>query len=222
MPDLLDLLAPPSCGICRAPGPALCTACMEALPLLDGPVCARCGAPAVRPVEDCATCRGRRLGFASAVAAVRYEDAGRALVHSLKDGGMRGLATPAAGLMALVIARPEADLITWVPPDPIRQALRGYHPPRLLAEDLAERWQLPARPVLRGPLWRRPQRGLTRDRRRANVRSAFAAVGPVAGRIALVDDVHTTGATLSAAARALRRAGAEAVVAVTLARADDH
>jgi|SRR5437588_7980046 len=196
---------------------------MESLPLLDGPCCARCGAATVRPVHDCAACRGRRLGFASAAAALRYDDASaRALVHGLKDGGLRHLAAPAAGLMAVVLERPDADVLTWVPADPVRQAMRGYHPPQLLAEQLSSRWQLPARRLLRGPLWRRPQRGLARDARRRNVRHAFTALGPVPGRVVLVDDVHTTGATLSAAARALRAAGADTVAAVSLARADDH
>jgi predicted amidophosphoribosyltransferase len=218
--SLLDLLAPPRCAVCRAPGPLLCRTCLSALPLLDGPRCARCGLPAQRPVEDCADCRGRRLGFGSAAAALVYDGAARDLVHAFKDGGLRGLADPAAALMALVLDRPEVDLLTWVPPDPIRQALRGYHPSRLLAEHLALRWDVPARPLLRGPLWRRPQRGLTRARRRANVRDAFAATAPVAGRVCLIDDVHTTGATLTAAARVLRRAGAAHVVALTLARAE--
>ena len=138
MRGALDLLVPPACAICRAPGPLLCIRCMESLTLLDGPGCSRCGRPAVRPVEDCPACRGRRLGFASAAAALRYDDdAGRALVHGLKDGGLRGLAAPAAGLMALVIPRPDADLLTWVPADPVRRAMRGYHPPQLLAEQLS-------------------------------------------------------------------------------------
>jgi predicted amidophosphoribosyltransferase len=98
--------------------------------------------------------------------------------------------------------------------------MRGYHPARLLAEQLALRWDVPSRPLLRAPLWRRPQRGLTRTQRRANVRDAFTAPAAVAGRVGLIDDVHTTGATLTAAALALRRAGAGAVVAATLARAE--
>jgi predicted amidophosphoribosyltransferase len=217
---LLDLLAPPRCAVCRAPGPLLCRTCLSALPLLDGPGCARCGLPAQRPVEDCASCRGRRLGFHSAAAALVYDGAARDLVHAFKDGGLRGLAEPAAALMTLVLDRPSVDVLTWVPPDPLRQALRGYHPARLLAECLARRWDLPARPLLRGPLWRRPQRGLSRAHRRANVRDAFTATTAVTGGVALVDDVHTTGATLTAAARALHRAGARQVVAITLARAD--
>jgi predicted amidophosphoribosyltransferase len=217
---LLDLLAPPRCSVCRAPGPLLCHTCLTALPLLDGPRCARCGLPAQRPVEDCAHCRGRRLGFHSAAAALVYDGAARDLVHAFKDGGLRGLAEPAAALMTIVLERPEVDVLTWVPPDPLRQALRGYHPARLLAEHLSLRWNLPARPLLRGPLWRRPQRGLSRAHRRANVRDAFTAAAPVTGRICLVDDVHTTGATLTAAARTLRRCGAARVVALTLARAE--
>jgi predicted amidophosphoribosyltransferase len=218
---LLDLLTPPRCAICRDSGPLLCLGCLASLPLLDGPVCAHCGAPATRPVDDCAACRGRRLGFESAAAAVHYDGPGRTLVHALKDGGLRALAEPAAGLIALVIPPRHADVVTWVPADPVRQALRGYHPPQLVAEQLAGRWAIPARPLLRGPLWRRPQRGLTRRRRRSNVRNAFTGTPGRHGTVLLVDDVHTTGATLSAASRALRRAGAERVVAVTLARADD-
>jgi predicted amidophosphoribosyltransferase len=171
-------------------------------------------------VDDCASCRGRRVGFESAAAALLFDGAARDLVHAFKDGGLRGLAVPAAALMALVLGRPAVDVVTWVPADPLRQAMRGYHPARLLAEQLALRWDVPSRPMLRAPLWRRPQRGLTREQRRANVRKAFTAPVAVAGRVGLIDDVHTTGATLTAAALELRRAGAGAVVAATLARAE--
>ena len=174
----------------------------------------------MRPVAECDGCRGRRLGYESASAGLLFDGPGRRLVHAFKDGGLQGLAEPAAALTALVVAVPNAGLVTWVPSDPLRLALRGYHPAQQLAEQLATRWSLPAAPLLRAPLWRRPQRGLTRARRRANVRGAFTVVAPVSGRICLVDDVHTTGATLEAAAHALRRGGADAVVAITLARAE--
>jgi ComF family protein len=193
---------------------------MRALPLIAGHRCDRCGAAAHRPVSACAACRGRRLGYDRAVAALEYTGAARDLVHAFKDGGLRSLAGTGAALIALVVERPDADLVTWVPADPLRQAIRGYHPPRLLAGALARAWGMPARPLLRGPLHRRPQRGLSRAERRANVRHAFASQ-PVGGRsLVLVDDVMTTGATISAAARSLRRAGAAEVLAVTLARAD--
>ena len=154
MHALLDLLVPPRCAVCRLAGPLLCAACLSELPLLDGSLCARCGLPAERPVDDCASCRGRRVGFESAAAALLFEGAARDLVHALKDGGLRGLAVPAAALMALVLGRPAVDVVTWVPADPLREAMRGYHPARLLAEQLAKRWDVPARPLLRAPLGR--------------------------------------------------------------------
>ncbi len=217
----IDLLAPPGCGLCLAgPGP-LCARCLGALPLLDGPRCARCGTPTLRDVRECRACRGRRLGFRTARAAILYAGLARDLVHALKDGGQRGLAGPAAALVAVVVEPPAADVITWVAADRWRLIRRGYHPPELLARELASRWGFPAEPLLEAAGWRRPQRGLDVAARRANVRGAFRG-RPAGGRlIALVDDVHTTGATLSAAAAALRRAGAAEVHAVALARAVD-
>jgi predicted amidophosphoribosyltransferase len=105
-----------------------------------------------------------------------------------------------------------------VPPDPWRLVLRGGHAPALLAVALGKRWALPARPLLAAVGARPRQRGLDAGARRANVRGAFTAAA-AAGRVVVVDDVYTTGATLSACARALRQAGAGEVVAVTLARA---
>jgi predicted amidophosphoribosyltransferase len=218
--SLLDLLAPPRCAVCAASGPLLCAGCLIGMPLMTGATCGRCGAPSHRPVSECAGCRGRRLAYESAAAGMLFDGPARRLVHAFKDGGLRALAEPAAALTALAVDPPDAAVVTWVPADPLRLALRGYHPAQLLAEELAARWTLASRPLLRAPLLRRPQRGLTRTQRRRNVRDAFTATAPVTGRICLVDDVHTTGATLQAAARALRRGGAAAVVAVTLARAD--
>ena len=215
----IDLLAPPGCGLCLAgPGP-LCAGCLRALPLLDGPRCVRCGTPTLREVAECRACRGRRLGFATARAAVVYAGRARQLVHAFKDGGQRGLAGPAAALVAMVVEPPAADVVTWVAADRWRLIHRGYHPPELLARRLAAAWTLPAEGLLEATGWRRPQRGLKPAERRANARGAFRARPAGARRILLVDDVHTTGATLSAAAAALRRAGAGEVHAVALARA---
>jgi predicted amidophosphoribosyltransferase len=216
----LDLLVPPVCAVCRA-GPApVCPACLASLELLAGPLCRRCGLPAAVDVRECRACRGRRLPFASARAAIAYEAGGRRLVHAFKDGGLRGLAGPAATLVQVVVGDPGPALVTWVPSDRWRLILRGYHPPQLLAEELAARWRLPAAGLLSRRGRRRPQRGLDTASRRANVRGAFrveTALPPLP--VVLVDDVHTTGATLAECARALRAAGAPRVDAVTLARA---
>ena len=189
------------------------------MPLLGGPACARCGKPTAEPVADCRECRGRRLGFDSAVAAIAYEGRGRDLVVRFKDAGLRGLSDPAAGVIATVVPRPDCDVLTWVPADRWRTVQRGYHPAQVLAVRLAQRWDVPARGLLGAVPIRRAQRGLDHAARRRNVRDAFRPRFALAGaRIAIVDDVFTTGATLSACGTALRRGGAGAVAAISLAR----
>jgi predicted amidophosphoribosyltransferase len=219
VPSPLDLVLPAVCGLCGRGGHPLCPQCLLALPLLTGPACARCGKPTAAPVHGCRECRGRRLGFESAVAAVAFEGRGRDLAVRFKDAGLRGLAEPASGLIATVVAAPEADVVTWVPPDRWRTIQRGYHPAQALAASLARRWRMPARALLAAAPIRRPQRGLGHAARRRNVRDAFRVRGALGGeRVVIVDDVFTTGATLSACAAALRRGGAGSVVAVSLAR----
>jgi len=219
---LLDLLLPRRCVVCRLPGATLCTACTRSLPRLAPPLCARCGAPVAWPVARCRECSGRRIAFASARAAVEYDVAVRTLVSAWKEHGLRDVASLAADLVAEVVrwpsSGPSAHLITFVPPDGDRSLRRGHHPPARLARELGRRWELPVEPLLRRARPVRAQRGLTRDERRRNVRGAFRAA-PVRGRILLVDDVYTTGATVSAAATALRAAGATSVEVVTFGRA---
>lgn len=172
----------------------------------------------VWPVARCRECAGRRIAFASARAAVEYDAGVRTLVSAWKERGLRGLALPAAELVVEVVPRPSVQLITFVPPDGERSLARGDHPPARLARELGRRWELPVEPVLARTRPLRRQRGLTREERRRNVRGAFRAA-PLRGRIALVDDVYTTGATVSSVASALRAAGAVSIEVVTFARA---
>jgi predicted amidophosphoribosyltransferase len=170
-------------------------------------------------VRRCVECARRRLAFARARSALVYDARARLLVSAWKERGRRDLARSLATIVVEVLARPAVDEITFVPGDRERGRARGHVPAEGLARALAECWSLPvAAPLARtgtGP-W---QAGLPRALRAANVRGAFVARGPVARSVLLVDDVYTTGATVSACATELRRAGARLVEVVCLARA---
>jgi len=216
---LLDLVFPRRCVVCGSDGTQLCGACKGRLERLGNPRCERCGAPTAWPVQRCRECAGRRIAFASARAAVAYDDAAKRLVGAWKERGQRTLAELAAQLVDEVVARPGADAITFVPADRDRLLRRGYNPAQRLAEALGARWQLRTVPLLRRAPGRAPQKGLTLAERRRNVRGAFAATEAVPRTLVLVDDVYTSGATVSAAATALRKGGALRVEVVTFARA---
>jgi predicted amidophosphoribosyltransferase len=215
---LVDLLLPMRCAVCGTGGVQLCASCRVRLPRLEPPLCDRCGAPTAWPVLRCRECSGRRLAFASARAAVAYDDDVRRLVRAWKERGLRRLAAEAAAAVAGVVPRPCCGVLAFVPPDRARSLERGHHPAERLARELGERWSLPvlslilrARPVPR-------QRGLALADRRRNVAGAFAPSTQAPPAVALVDDVYTSGSTAAAAASALRKGGARRVEVVTFAR----
>ncbi|MHB8643390.1 MAG: ComF family protein [Gaiellaceae bacterium] len=214
---MLELLLPQRCLGCGRSGAVLCDACIDALPRLAPPFCDRCGAPTAWPVRRCAECTGRRIAFASARAAVAYDERVRRIVAGWKENGLRRLARDTAALVAEVVARPDVDALTFVPPDRDRLLRRGHHPAARLARELGALWELPSRALLDRPRTSSRQRGASLADRRRNVRGAFHASGSPRS-VVVVDDVYTSGATASAAASALRKAGAREVHIVTLAR----
>jgi predicted amidophosphoribosyltransferase len=216
--SILNLLLPAKCVVCASGGEQLCGRCRAGLPLLRPPLCERCGAPAAWPVPRCRECSGRRLAFASARAAVEYDDSVRRVVAAWKERGLRRLSAEAAGLLVHAVPAPQVAMLTFVPPDRERMLQRGHHPAERLAHELGARWDLPVRPLL---AWTRViphQRGLSRPDRRRNVAGAFAPAARAPSRVGLVDDVYTSGATANAAASALRKGGARRVEVVTFAR----
>src|SRR5690606_39095563 len=160
----------------------------------------------------------------TAVSFGRHEGELRKLIHLFKYDQMQPLSVRLGDLLASVEPRlDDVDLVLAAPLHWRRRRDRGFNQAGMLAARAARAWGLPFDPIaLERTKATPPQAGLTRAERLANVRGAFRVRNPqaVAGRgIVLVDDVMTTGATLDACARALKRAGARTVTAVTLARA---
>jgi ComF family protein len=230
----LDAVLPPQCLACDAivaePG-ALCHGCWEGASLISAPVCMACGVPFAfdhGPHVLCGACTRERPVFDRARAVFAYNDVARDLVTGLKHRDRTHLA-PALGRWLVRAGRTlieEADVIAPVPLHPNRLRRRRFNQSALLVHALAHGAGMRAR--VRIDLLHRTratpsQGGFGAAARRRNVRGAFA-LGPRAGmhvvgkRVLLVDDVYTTGATLDACARVLRRAGAAEIDALVLAR----
>lgn len=197
-----------------------CIQYVEELARLEGQ-CGRCGAYGVRaPV--CDTCREWPAYYKGNTALLPYTGKVReAIVHFKfhnEPWRVRGFAE-----MIKAHAPIEADAVVPVPLHPKRRRERGYNQSLLLAQVVAEAWQLPLMPALLERTVNTPhQTGLTQTARKQNVAQAFAvptrALAAVRGkRILLVDDVITTGSTLCACASALHKVGAKEIYSVTLA-----
>ena len=167
----------------------------------------------------CAECSGRRIAFAAARSAIVYDASARRLVHAWKERGQRHLAREAAAIVAETLSRPAAAALAFVPADPDRALKRGHRPAESLARELGRVWELPVQPLVRRARTVERQRGLGLQERRHNVRGAFASARASPQHVCLIDDVYTSGATVGAAATALRQGGARRVEVVTLARA---
>jgi ComF family protein len=225
---LLDLLLPPACGVCGAlvddRAAVLCPDCLAEFEPVGGVLCARCGLPGADPCPACRDTPGPLSRLRSGWA---YEGALQQAILRMKLGRRIELAEEiGARLAALPLPGwdwQELDLLTPVPLHAERLHTRGFNQAAVIARALGRRH---ARPLSLDHLVRcraTPEQARTQDRaaRLANVRGAFAvrAGHPFAGqRVALVDDVVTTGATLRAAAEALLAAGAKEVRGVSVAR----
>ena len=230
---LLDFVFPPLCAACRTPVSDihnLCGACWSRIAFLSDPLCAVCGFPFEFDAGSdtlCAGCRQRLPAFDRARALMRYDDASRNAILALKRADRLDL-VPA---FARWLARPgrelldAADLIVPVPLHRGRLWRRRFNQSALIATALGRLAEKPVDCLVLRKVRATPSQGEmpSASARRRNMQGAFRADGLGAERlkgrtILLIDDVLTTGATVEACARALKRAGAERVFVLALAR----
>ena len=220
----VDLLFPPRCAGCGLPGYRWCPQCAASVQHPPEPLCEVCGVPLDRGLSLCNDCRKSRPRFCALRAWSVYEPPIRTALHRLKyrrDAGLAEALAPQLADFLLKLQWP-VDMIVPVPLGRKRLKERGYNQASLIARPLAVAMRIDFAP---GALVRaqetRSQVGLTRKERRANVRDAFQASGArVSGRtVLLVDDIATTGSTLSSCAEALVAARARDVFAYTVSRA---
>ena len=226
---MLDFALPPrcsGCGVIVGVDHSFCLACWQELDFLGGPACATCAEPLELALYDdsvCGACLADPPPFDRMRAAVAYGPIARALALKLKYGRRPGIARTMAGPMRRA-AGPVLDgaLVVPVPLHRRRLWWRGYNQAALIARALVPRPQL-AVDLLTRTRATRPLRDMGRKARARTVSGAFA-VSPTwrdrvkGSRIVLVDDVSTTGATVSACARVLRKAGAADVTILCWAR----
>ncbi len=220
----LNLLFPPTCAVCKQVGSVLCERCLQGLPRLSDRVCGWCGRAVKRPFSLCAACQKRPFPLQTIHATFQYVSPVKELIHKLKYENTFALAAPLGQAMAAALSLPEGAItaVVPVPLHPKREQKRGYNQSMLLAQQLCDQHAIPLIPdALRRVRFTRPQIELGADQRQQNVQQAFAATPTLVfgQHILLIDDVCTTGATLSACAEALLDAGAASVSAYCLARA---
>ncbi len=202
--SILNWLFPAVCAACGREGAWLCPNEMQEL--LDTPP------PTHEPIP----------GLDQVVVAYAYDQAHlAAFIQKLKYNFWTASASTIDGLFrgrAEIIQDVRADCLVPVPLHPARMRYRGFNQSQLIAQSLSQLTNLPIRPLLRRTRNTAAQARQAPERRRTNVRDAFASVGRPPKRIILVDDVITTGATLAACASTLRAAGAEQIIGLALAR----
>ncbi|MBI5964492.1 MAG: ComF family protein [Chloroflexi bacterium] len=221
----LDLLFPPACGGCGKSGSRWCVECQGSVKILKGNLCEVCGLP-LDGSGVCDACRADRPHFRALRAWAVFENPVQNALHRLKYRRDISMGEALAVQMVSFVRELNwpIDMIVPVPLGKQRLKERGYNQVGMIAKPLA--LALDVRYVSNGLMRRketRSQVGLSKQERRVNVREAFQARAGMNGKnILVMDDVSTTGSTLSSSAEALYSSGAKDVYALTVARALPH
>ena len=204
---VLDLFFPPKCAFCGRVGVhGVCAPCEKALPRM------------VNPLREGA-------GFGKCAVPLRYEGVVREAVLRFKFRGAQSAAEGFGALLTQCVVEElsgEFDVVTYAPVSKKRLRTRGYDQARLIACETAKLWKTKPLTLLRKTRDNPPQSGFGAEERRGNVVGVYEAANAGAlknARILLIDDIVTTGSTLSECARVLKAAGARSVVCACLASA---
>ena len=219
--NALDLLFPPSCAVCGREGYFLCGECENSLPRLQRPYCSRCAAPG--SARLCSWCLATAPAYDGVKAPYLREGVVREMVYGLKYRNLRASAPELGRLLATHLRSDPipADVLVPVPLHVRRERERGYNQSDLLAREVSKHTNIPvATGVLRRTRDTPPQVSMSSpEERRQNIEGAFQSTSELHGqRVLLIDNVVTTGATMSACAGPLKEAGASSVWGLVLAR----
>jgi ComF family protein len=214
---LMEVLAPVECLGCGIQGVVLCATCLDAASTKQPALCFQCGCDSVAG-KTCKPCLKLTMLAGVSVGAF-YGGAVKDMILQMKFHRLRSSDETAAEIVMRCLPKDLlADLVTSVPVSPGRYRERGYNQSELMARAVAQRLGLPYYSLL-GRLTSTHQIGLDRSTRARQVAGAFRATKRLEGqRVLLVDDVVTTGATLSECSATLSGAGAEYVWGAVVAR----
>lgn len=224
--SVLNILYPPRCPVCDGIvpwGKDICPACEKKLPYITTCRCVKCGKPVEAGRPLCDDCMEIPHAFDRGIGVFLYDDTMRRVMRAFKYEGRqeygRALGRLLAGYAEERIVRWRPDALVPIPIHRGRLAARGYNQAEILARAAAKRCGVPVRADL---LVRRistaAMKDLDRGERRKNMAGAFAVPAEVSvpERVLIIDDIYTTGATVDAAAAALKSAGTRAVFFLTV------
>jgi len=228
--QLLDLIFPPRCAICKKKGQKMiCDDCLSKVVYIKPPICRICGKPRDKYFAGdlCEDCSREGMPFEIARSVVLYDGVIKEAIHKFKFEGKRALSSFLGEFLIDYLKRgyipvKKIDAVIPLPLSRKRFRQRGYNQTELLAKEISGHYSINVdSSSLKKVKDITPQFELSREKRMSNVKGAFSS-SPLPGKnVLLIDDIYTTGATVREASRALKAAGAKNVYVLTLARAVD-